>query len=455
MSNFWRHIILIALLADTASPLVAAEFRFSPEANDCQIKLDGNIERGDLTKLKTKLPDGLWPARAGPTMCLNSPGGDFIEGLQLAQFVSGGIATDIQAGSSCESACGWIFMAGTASNTDGSEWSRTMDARATLSFHGPFIDPSSLAGINEQIGSGPKAIIQAYNQAVSQLASGLLNLAQQRASITAEVLVPPTLLAEALTKVGDQKLLVNTTGSAIRWSIDVHGYAGIVPHSKKDVIQACVVGSAFGNAFWNDEYTSITEAEEYEAYYDSHSHTLVVETIVQGLAQIACEIEFVFDENLSRLKDGHFNITINVGTDESVTRGWIRDRYASKEMQLPDFAVLSSKTLLNHLAAMPRASLNPSSLATLSTPSWCNSQPVKTSDEETVCENPKLTTYDILLNRYYNEAIVAADSQGKEKLRSEERAWLNKRRLCNDDERCLEQAYHSRISGLKEDLGSP
>jgi hypothetical protein len=350
MRSLWRYLLLVSLLAHSPMPLVAAEFRFKPGAEDCEIRLDGDIERGDLEKLKSQLPDGMGPGKAGPTMCLNSKGGDFMEGLKLAEFVSGGIATTIPANSSCESACGWIFMAGSHLDTGGSEWSRGMDSRATLSFHAPFIDPSSLAMIGHQSGSvTAKAIIEAYSQAVSELGRGLLQLAQQHASTTAEVLVPPTLLAEALVRVGDKKLLVDTTGAVIRWSINVSGYAGVIPRSKTDVIRACVVGSAFGNEFWNDDYLSIAEAEEYEAFYDSRSRTLVAEMVVEGLAHIACEIEFEFDENLSSLKDGHIAARINVGSDESVTKSWIRDRYASKSIELPDFAVLNPKTLLKHL----------------------------------------------------------------------------------------------------------
>lgn len=361
-------------------PLVAAEFRFKPGAEDCEIRLDGDIERGDLEKLKSQLPDGMGPGKAGPTMCLNSKGGDFMEGLKLAEFVSGGIATTIPANSSCESACGWIFMAGSHLDTGGSEWSRGMDSRATLSFHAP-------------LSVTAKAIIEAYSQAVSELGR------------------------------------------------------------ETDVIRACVVGSAFGNEFWNDDYLSIAEAEEYEAFYDSRSRTLVAEMVVEGLAHIACEIEFEFDENLSSLKDGHIAARINVGSDESVTKSWIRDRYASKSIELPDFAVLNPKTLLKHLVDIvdiPIKPQNPSSLATLSFPSWCKSQAITAPDEKAVCETPRLTTYEIFLDRYYNKALANTDSQSKSKLQSQQRAWLTRRRSCNDDVECIAQAYHSRIAALKE-----
>jgi hypothetical protein len=450
MRSFRHRLLLVFSLALTPLPLAAAEFRINANAKDCEIQLQGDIVRGDLDKLKSQLPDGMGPGKAGPTMCLNSKGGDFMEGLKLAKFVSDGIATKIKAGSSCESACGWIFMAGSHYDTGGSQWSRGMDSRATLSFHAPFIDPASLASIGSQAGSiTAKAIIEAYSRAVSELSRGLLQLAQQHASTTGQILVSPALLSEALVKVGDQKLLVDTTGAAIRWSINIGGYAGVVPRSKTDVIRACVVASAFGNEFWNDDFLSITEAEEYEAYYDSRSRTLVAEMVVEGLAHVACELEFKFDQSLLALKDGTFTATINVGSYNSVTKSWIRDRYAAQNIVLSDLAVLAPNTLLNHLVRTPGAPLNPHSLATLSPPSWCSAQPMKTPDEKAVCDTSRLTTYDIFLADYYNQAIANSDAQAKSKLQSEQRAWLARRRSCNDEVQCISQAYHSRIAALK------
>lgn len=451
MQHLPRYLVFVFLLAQGPLPLAAAEFRVDPNANSCIIRLDGDIERGDLEKLKAKLePFGLGPTRAGPDLCLNSKGGDFVEGLRLAEFVSDGISTSIGAGASCESACAWIFMAGSHRDTGGSEWSRTMDARATLSFHAPFIDPSSLAVIGGQPGPATaKKIIQAYNQAVSELGRGLLGLARISASKNAAPLVPATLVAEALLKIGDDKLVVDTTGLALRWSVGVEGYRGAVPHSKEDVIRACVIGSAIGNEFWNDDYLSITQAEEYEAYYDDRSRTLVAALVVQGLAHIACEMEFVFNDDLSSLENGGFGVTVNVGSEESVTKSWIRDRYESKRLSLPDFAVLNYKTKLKQLAGSPSSQQRPAALATMSRPQWCSSQQLKAPDEKTVCDTPRLTTYEIFLGRYYSKAIAEADTPGKSKLQSQQREWLSRRRLCGDEIKCLAEAYHSRIAALK------
>jgi uncharacterized protein len=77
------------------------------------------------------------------------------------------------------------------------------------------------------------------------------------------------------------------------------------------------------------------------------------------------------------------------------------------------------------------------------------------SDEKAVCETPKLTTYEIFLDRYYGKAIAGSDAQGKAKLQSEQRAWLARRRSCIDDVQCIAQAYHRRIAALKAVLQLP
>jgi uncharacterized protein YecT (DUF1311 family) len=412
----------------------------------------GTINPGDLDKFKRILPKGWSGGKAGPTMCLNSPGGDFLEGLKIAQFVSGGITTSIEAGATCASACGWIFLAGTHFDTGGSEWSRLMDARSTLWFHAPAVDITGVPNAaSEKVGFFEK--IQAYNQAVAEIGRGLLSLGQKYASKNpSQPLIPPTLLAEALVMVGNDKLFVDTTGAAIKWSIGVTGYSGMVPRSRADIVRACVLGSALANQFWTDEYLARNEIEEYVAFYDAKSRTLVAEVVVSGLAHIACEIEFVFDESFKQLQDGVFTVTANMASTDSVTRSWIRDRYDERTTVLPDFAVLSYKTALKNLPMSAGAPVDPLKLATVHAPGWCTTQPTKAADETAVCENSKLSVYDVLLGQYYNEALGKSDTAAKEQLRNQQKNWLVRRRLCADDVKCLDQAYHSRIAQVKEML---
>src|SRR5205823_14121556 len=103
-------------------------------------------------------------------------------------------------------------------------------------------------------------VINAYNQAVGEIAKGLLKLAQKYDSPPTSPLVPPTLLAEALVKVGNELLMVDTTGAAVRWRIKVEGYGGVVPRSKQDIARACLLASWQANA-WPPDFLSSAGAD--------------------------------------------------------------------------------------------------------------------------------------------------------------------------------------------------
>ena len=67
----------------------AATFDVDLQRDTCELRLTGTIERGDLDRLKAKLPADFDPhMKGGPTICLNSDGGDFVEGLAIAEYVS-------------------------------------------------------------------------------------------------------------------------------------------------------------------------------------------------------------------------------------------------------------------------------------------------------------------------------------------------------------------------------
>jgi hypothetical protein len=114
------------------------------ELKECTKKFSGTIDKGDLTSEFTNL--------IGGRVCLDSPGGslsevyDFIQLLQEANgFGAGGddaltIATRVQTGDKCESACAILFMFGTSSYRT-SYPDRILEPGAKLGFHSPFIDP--------------------------------------------------------------------------------------------------------------------------------------------------------------------------------------------------------------------------------------------------------------------------------------------------------------------------
>jgi uncharacterized protein YecT (DUF1311 family) len=437
-----------------ASGAFASEFTGDPRDVDptdnfgpCQLHMKGLIEPGDFQKFKRMLPKDWEPGMLGPTMCLDSPGGDFIEGLKIAEFVAEGISTRIEAGATCGSACGWIFLAGTHYAPGASGSSYSMDARGTLWFHGPFLDISSIPSVASN-NYGPREAVVAYNQAVAEIGRGLLTLSEKNSGLNrGQPMFPPSLVAEALVKVYKDKLPVDTTGAAMRWSIPVTGYFGIVPRSRADIVRACVLGSLEAGQTWGDDFAEKTDIEDYLAFYDAKSRTLVAQIVVQGLAHIACELEFVFDKTFTKLENG-IQGTANI-YEHSLAKAWIKWRYPERKIGLNDLAVLSPKMPLRNLSATAGARVDPSKLATLRASAWCTSQASKAVDESAICGNMRLSFYDALLGQYFGEAVQKSDAQAREKLRTEQREWLSKRRRCEDEVKCLENAYLDRISDVK------
>jgi hypothetical protein len=145
--NFYAGISIV-ILGLATSEAHAGTWYDIPGANvelrECNKKFEGVIEAGDLTNNIESLIDR--------RICLNSPGGslsevtEFIELIQEKNgFGTGGddavtIATRIQAGDKCESACAVLFMFG--SNRYRTAYQdKVLEPGAKLVFHSPFIDP--------------------------------------------------------------------------------------------------------------------------------------------------------------------------------------------------------------------------------------------------------------------------------------------------------------------------
>jgi hypothetical protein len=440
----------------------AATFDVDLQRGSCELRLSGTIEPGDLDRLKTKLPADFDPhMKGGPEICLNSDGGDFVEGLRIADYVSNGISTRIEKSAVCASACSWIFLAGMSAATgDVRDWTRTMDARAQLVFHAPYIDPASFAPA-----AGPAQpvafvkVINAYNQAVGDIAKGLLKLAQKYDSPPRSPLVPPTLLAESMVKVGNERLAVDTTGAAVRWRIGVEGYGSVVPRSKQDIVRACLLASWQANA-WPPDFLSTAGAdfiadpaspdfEDYIAYYDPGEHTLTAQVVLYKRGNIACELRFQFNDELTGLAEQQIAGTANLDPSQSLGREWLQGNRSPTPVTLPDFSVMPQDTRLKDLPAKAGGPVDLKALVTIAPPDWCRTQQVKKPEEKAVCTSAKLSAFDATLNRYYRDAL-AGDS--KAQAQADQRNWLPRRQLCGEDADCLEQAYRTQIAKMRDYL---
>ena len=140
--------VLACLLAFLAAPVWAADIRLVDSYHGpCHAVMDGPITPGDVNRLRAVLPgDGsdAGYAMTPVTLCLNSPGGSFTEGLAIARYLrQTGIGTHVAAGDECLSACALAFLGGTTLWFEDelvSFTTRTLHPLARLGFHAPQLE---------------------------------------------------------------------------------------------------------------------------------------------------------------------------------------------------------------------------------------------------------------------------------------------------------------------------
>lgn len=152
--RFTLLLFVIALVPLAAS---AAEFRirqgpYSGHFDVKVIELTGDIASGDSGRLKA-LFDANFKCGDGPGDCnphsamasLNSVGGDYKEGNELARFFrENSVATIVESGNVCLSACAIAFLGGTgfwATGGVGYFVARYMEPGARIGFHAPYLKP--------------------------------------------------------------------------------------------------------------------------------------------------------------------------------------------------------------------------------------------------------------------------------------------------------------------------
>jgi hypothetical protein len=143
--NFLNVFSLLAVFQFLVYPLTvhAGTFRTMSSATErCNLTFEGPITEGDSHQLERNLPS--WAERGEFTICLNSPGGLLAEGIQMARIIADrGVATLVQSGDVCTSACAVMFLGGTCQATGDTgvytNFCRFVDRNAIVGFHAPFI----------------------------------------------------------------------------------------------------------------------------------------------------------------------------------------------------------------------------------------------------------------------------------------------------------------------------
>ena len=108
--------------------------------SECAFSLQGEIKAGDAEQLSKLIESSreVLIAWEPSYICLDSPGGSLMEGVELAKVISeAGLSTRIPSNSICLSACSITFMAGSFSEGEVISTNRTMHPTARLGFHAP------------------------------------------------------------------------------------------------------------------------------------------------------------------------------------------------------------------------------------------------------------------------------------------------------------------------------
>lgn len=291
------------------------------------VHLDGDIVPGDAARLKALLADLNMGHSPFTVLSLDSPGGDFREGIRIAQVLrDGNVATLVERDATCLSACAVAFMAGYQYHEEvGPFFSRYVEIGATLGFHRPFLtdvsdfDPSMFEGLSQD----------EINEVMSYEYATFYDLANQL--IQEMLAVDPTawkntLLVEMLlATAGDDGVptfvYLTKVGQAIEWDIRILGAALPRTATREDHLRdtwwMCY------NQFWPTSFNARWQ-DAFEGWRDRN--------IVGYSGERATEWDFVQDVTVYELsgdgcevslsRDGQFLMSGLTILDLSVNEDW-------------------------------------------------------------------------------------------------------------------------------------
>ncbi len=138
-SGFKFLATTIAIIILMPAPFAMAADIRPVESKKCRYLLSGPIVKGDDEKIDAIVAKNGDGVDAGNSICLDSPGGNYLAGKQLYDaFMADGFATYVRKGDQCHSACAIAFLGG-------SQWgdfrhpSRMMEPGAVIGFHAPYV----------------------------------------------------------------------------------------------------------------------------------------------------------------------------------------------------------------------------------------------------------------------------------------------------------------------------
>lgn len=195
-----------------------------------EIELSGPIMVGDgdlfLERIRPLERKGLFQYEGSTTLYLSSDGGNFTEGLKIAEQVrSKGIATRVRGSHRCFSACAIIFMHGVVKTLDGEEYiDRKISRDAILGFHAPYLVWSGKD-------ADRRAVEFAYSAALRQL-SRLLESGNK--------IIGTELLIRMLRTPPGDILVAERFGDLIMWNITLSDAPEMRFLSMEQIAVACL-----------------------------------------------------------------------------------------------------------------------------------------------------------------------------------------------------------------------
>lgn len=154
--------LLAAATPTQAATISIVSMHYSKSHPVPHFHYEGDTLAGDLAQLQIMFDNFVHcrtecateNGRSNAVVTLSGPGGDYYEGLAIADFFrANNIATVIEKGDGCFSACAFAFLGGTGYSSNeriGQYVDRTIEPGGALGFHAPYRNEESLRSALEQ-----------------------------------------------------------------------------------------------------------------------------------------------------------------------------------------------------------------------------------------------------------------------------------------------------------------
>jgi hypothetical protein len=226
----------------------------------CNILVSGMIVAGDAERL-TEIIEAQDIERQdheftyspiGRRICFNSPGGNMLEGMQMASVIlENARGTAVAAGNVCESACALSFMAGRFFG-EGESYiiDRTIHPTAQLGFHAPDLAVPAGSYSEAQVG-------QAFIIALETLAQITERKSEQGYKF------PESLFLTLLRTPSDQMYFIETVEQSSRFNIAVAPTAFYEGSTKRVILNICdaVDSGMLDISMFSNDWMSVSQVE--------------------------------------------------------------------------------------------------------------------------------------------------------------------------------------------------